>query len=107
MTVTAARRSGPRRFEERIDRKTGEKYLAVFRRGAALTTDPLLNKGTCFTLDERDELDLRGLMPPAVCAPAEQEARAYDNFLRAADDVSKYLFLTALHRQGKWIKRQG
>jgi len=103
VTTTAARRGGSRRFEERIDRKTGEKYLAVFRRGAALTTDPMLNKGTCFTLDEREELDLRGLMPPAVCAPAEQEARAYDNFLRAADDVSKYLFLTALQDRNETL----
>ena len=103
MTTTAARRGGSRRFEERVDLKTGEKYLAVFRRGAALTTDPILNKGTCFTLDEREELDLRGLMPPAVSAPAEQEARAYDNFLRAGDDVSKYLFLAALQDRNETL----
>lgn len=103
MTTTAARRGESRRFEERVDGKTGEKYLAVFRRGAALTTDPILNKGTCFTLAEREELDLRGLMPPAVSAPAEQEARAYDNFRRAGDDVSKYLFLAALQDRNETL----
>jgi malate dehydrogenase (oxaloacetate-decarboxylating) len=103
VTTTAARRGGSRRFEERIDRETGEKYLAVFRRGAAITTDPILNKGTCFTLDEREELELRGLMPPAVSAPAEQEARAYDNFLRAGEDVNKYLFLAALQDRNETL----
>jgi malate dehydrogenase (oxaloacetate-decarboxylating) len=103
VTTTAARRGESRRFEERVDAKSGEKYLAVFRRGAALTTDPILNKGTCFTLDEREELDLRGLMPPAVSAPAEQEARAYDNFRRAGDDVSKYLFLAALQDRNETL----
>jgi malate dehydrogenase (oxaloacetate-decarboxylating) len=101
--TTTARATDARRFEERVDRKTGERYLAVFRRGAAVTTDPILNKGTCFTLDERDALDLRGLMPPAVSAPAEQEARAYDNFRRAGDDVGKYLFLTALQDRNETL----
>ena len=103
MTTPAARRGGSRRFEERIDRKTGERYLAVFRRGAAITTDPILNKGTCFTHEEREALELRGLMPPAVSSPAEQEARAYDNFQRAGDDVGKYLFLAALQDRNETL----
>jgi malate dehydrogenase (oxaloacetate-decarboxylating) len=103
VTITATARPGGKRFEERTDPATGEKYLAVFRRGASLTTDPILNKGTCFTLDERDELDLRGLMPPAVSAPAEQEARAYDNYLRAGDDVGRYLFLAALQDRNETL----
>ena len=103
MRTLALRPSESRRFEERVDRKTGERYLAVFRRGAAVTTDPILNKGTCFTLGERDALELRGLMPPAVSAPAEQEARAYDNFRRAGDDVGKYLFLAALQDRNETL----
>ena len=103
MKTAALRPSESRRFEERVDRKTGERYLAVFRRGAAVTTDPILNKGTCFTLDERDALNLRGLMPPAVSAPVEQEARAYDNFRRAGDDVGKYLFLAALQDRNETL----
>ncbi len=103
MTIIATARHGSKRFEERIDAATGEKYLAVFRRGASLTTDPILNKGTCFTLGERDELNLRGLIPPAVSAPAEQEARAYDNYLRAGDEVGRYLFLAALQDRNETL----
>jgi malate dehydrogenase (oxaloacetate-decarboxylating) len=103
VTIIATARPASKRFEARIDPATGEQYLAVFRRGASLTTDPILNKGTCFTLGERDELGLRGLIPPAVSAPAEQEARAYDNYLRAGDDVGRYLFLAGLQDRNETL----
>ena len=91
-----------KRFEERTDRD-GEKYLAVFRRGTALTKDPILNKGTCFSLEEREELGLRGVIPPAVSTPIEQQARVYNNFLQAGDDVGKYLFLNALRYRNETL----
>lgn len=94
--TTLDTRSAPKAYETRIDARTGEPYLAVFRRGAALRDDPILNKGTCFTLEEREELGLRGIMPPAVSTPAEQAERAYANYLRAGDEVGRYLFLAAL-----------
>jgi malic enzyme len=90
-------------FERRTDPGTGEDYLAVFRRGAALKDDPVLNKGTCFTLDERDALGLRGILPPAVSTPVEQEARSYENYQRAGDDVAKYLFLAALKERNETL----
>jgi malate dehydrogenase (oxaloacetate-decarboxylating) len=92
-----------RRFEERTDPRTGEAFLAVFSRGSALKDDPILNKGTCFTLDERDALGLRGLLPPAVSTQVEQEARAYENYLKAADDVGRYLFLAALQDRNETL----
>lgn len=101
--TTLANRSAPRAFETRTDPATGEPYLAVFRRGAALEDDPILNKGTCFTLEEREELGLRGIMPPAVSAPAEQAERAYANFLRAGDEVGRYLFLAALQDRNETL----
>jgi malate dehydrogenase (oxaloacetate-decarboxylating) len=91
-----------KQFEERTDR-AGERYLAVFRRGAALARDPILNKGTCFSLEERDELGLRGVVPPAVSTPLEQRTRVYNNFLRAGDDVGKYLFLNALRHRNETL----
>lgn len=91
-------RSGKRssRFEERTDPGSGKRYLAVFERGARLKDDPLLNKGTCFTREEREQLGLEGLLPSAVQSPEEQAARAYGNYLKAGDPVQRYLFLAAL-----------
>jgi malate dehydrogenase (oxaloacetate-decarboxylating) len=93
----------PRSFEARVDPVTGARFLAVARRGAALKDDPLLNKGTCFTPIERDAFGLRGIIPPAVSTPAEQAARAYENYLRAGDDVARYLFLAALHDRNETL----
>ena len=89
-------------FEERTD-VAGERYLAVYRRGAALAKDAILNKGTCFSLEERDELGLRGVMPPAVSTPTEQQARVYNNYLQAGDDVGKYVFLSALRYRNETL----
>ena len=66
MTGGAGIRPARKRFEERVDPKTGERYLAVFERGQTLKDDPILNKGTCFTLEERDLFGLRGILPAAV-----------------------------------------
>jgi malic enzyme len=91
------------RFEERVDPVTGQPYWAVAGRGEAIQDDPLLNKGTCFTEDERDALGLRGLLPPGVATEEEQRARAYENYQRAGDDVQRYLFLAALQDRNETL----
>ena len=48
------------RSEALVDPRTGEHYLAVYERGARIKDDPLLNKGTCFTREERDLYLRRG-----------------------------------------------
>ena len=93
----------PKRFEERVDTRTGERYLAVYKRGAALKDDPILNKGTCFTPEERDQLGLRGILPPAVGTASDQASRAYENYLRAKDDIGRYLFLAALQDRNETL----
>jgi len=85
-----------KRFEERTDPRSGERYLAVFERGSRIKDDPLLNKGTCFTREERERLGLDGLLPPAVQTLEEQEARAFGNYVKAGDPVQRYLFLAGL-----------
>lgn len=91
-----AERTGTARFELRRDPRTSEPYLAVFVRGAALKNDPILNKGTCFTAEEREAFGLTGLLPPSIQTPDEQLVRAYGNYLEAGDDVHRYLFLASL-----------
>ena len=92
-----------RRYELRTDARTGERWLAVAVRGEELKNDPLLNKGTCFTREEREAFGLVGHLPPAVSTPAQQAARAYDNYQKAGDDIRRYLFLAALQDRNETL----
>lgn len=66
-------------------------------RGQALLREPLLNKGTAFSLEERAQLGLNGLLPPQVKTLEQQEERAYGQYRRQPDDLAKNVYLTALH----------
>jgi malate dehydrogenase (oxaloacetate-decarboxylating)(NADP+) len=66
-------------------------------RGMALLRDPLLNKGTAFTEDERDALGLRGLLPAHVLSMEAQATRVMTNLRRLPNDLEKYVALNALH----------
>lgn len=72
-------------------------------RGVKLLHDPVRNKGTAFTEAERDLLGLRGLLPPKICSPAEQEARVLEN-LRAKDsDLERYIALISLQDRNETL----
>ncbi len=64
--------------------------------GMDLLHDPAFNKGTAFTEEERDALKLRGLLPPHVFTPEQQEERVMENFYRSDSDLQKYIFLMSL-----------
>jgi malate dehydrogenase (oxaloacetate-decarboxylating) len=64
--------------------------------GYELLNDPLLNKGTAFTEEERDEFDLHGLLPPHVSKFEDQVKRRYDAFCGVSTDMAKYTFLRGL-----------
>ena len=66
-------------------------------RGVALLRDPLLNKGTAFSEQERDAFGLRGLLPAHVLTMEEQAARLMTNLRRLPNDLEKYVALNALH----------
>ncbi|MFF1722539.1 NAD-dependent malic enzyme [Streptomyces sviceus] len=65
-------------------------------RGAALLADPLLNKGTAFSSEERAELGLEGLLPPATQTLAEQTSRAYAAFLGYDKPLNRHIYLRQL-----------
>ena len=65
--------------------------------GLQLLRDPLLNKGTAFTEQERDALGLRGLLPPHVHTQDEQVERTLKHIRRQPTDLEKYMELNALH----------
>jgi malate dehydrogenase (oxaloacetate-decarboxylating) len=70
--------------------------LSSSLRGRRLLESPAWNKGTAFTLPERQVLGLDGLLPPAVETIEEQSFRAYKAFLRKPDDLERHIYLRQL-----------
>ena len=58
-----------------------------------ILNNPFLNKGTAFTMEERKELGLIGLLPPYVQTIEEQAAQTYAQFQTKVNDLEKRLFL--------------
>lgn len=67
-----------------------------FTLARALLSDPLTNKGTAFTLEERDRHGLHGLLPPHVLALDEQIARRRAMIEGMDSDFHRYAFLREL-----------
>jgi malate dehydrogenase (oxaloacetate-decarboxylating)(NADP+) len=65
-------------------------------KGMDLLFNPLQNKGTAFTEEERDQLGIRGLLPPRVTSMEVQVMRVMDNFRRKTDDLERYIQLISL-----------
>lgn len=65
-------------------------------RGVRLLHDPIRNKGTAFSEEERDALGLRGLLPPRVHTAEQQLARALEHIRRKENDLERYIALIAL-----------
>src|SRR5581483_3893442 len=74
----------------------GHRRLETSVTGSALLGDPVLNRDTAFTMEERKELDLIGLLPSAITTLDEQVKRASAQYQQQPDDLSKNIFLTAL-----------
>jgi malate dehydrogenase (oxaloacetate-decarboxylating) len=66
-------------------------------RGLAVLNTPHLNKGTAFSAAERKALGLTGLIPPDISTLEAQMERAYIQYGRLPDALSKNIYLTALH----------
>ncbi|CAF1115453.1 unnamed protein product [Rotaria sp. Silwood1] len=59
-------------------------------KGVELLRNPALNKGTAFTLEERQHMGIHGLLPPAVVSQDVQILRVMKNLERAQDDLDRY-----------------
>ena len=78
-------------------KQNGNHVYQTQARGLAVLNSPLLNKGTAFNAEERKALGLTGLLPPEISALETQVKRAYIQYERLPDALSKNIYLTALH----------
>lgn len=66
-------------------------------RGRGVLAEPRINRGTAFTMPERQALGLVGMLPARVLTLDQQADRAYRQYLDQPSDLAKNVFLTALH----------
>jgi malate dehydrogenase (oxaloacetate-decarboxylating) len=87
-------------FDYKLD-ENHKPYLEVFIRGSELLRLPATNKGTAFTMQERIQLELDGLLPPRVCTIEQQINRLYANYQKLQNDILKYQFLRAVQERSE------
>jgi len=75
--------------------------LPIRSRGISVLNSPLTNRGSAFTLEERDALGLTGLLPPVVTTLGHQAKRVYAQYLRQPDDLRKNIYLNALRERNE------
>ena len=68
-----------------------------------ILNNPFLNKGTAFTLEERKELGLIGLLPPYVQTIEEQAAQTYAQMQTKANNLEKRLFLMEIFNTNRTL----
>lgn len=72
-------------------------------RAHEILNDPFLNKGTAFTMKERQELGLVGLLPPYVQTIEEQAKQTYQHYLMKSSDLEKRHFLMEIFNTNRTL----
>jgi malate dehydrogenase (oxaloacetate-decarboxylating) len=76
----------------------------VWKRGGAVLSDPLLNKGTAFTPEEREVFELDGLIPFQQTNRERQEERAYAHILEKGDKpLEQYIGMVSLQDRNETL----
>lgn len=84
------------KFVIQLDPLTKEKYIEVPFRKHHITEHPVYNKGSAFTEEEREALDLWGLLPEHVSTIEEQCQRVLESYSRKNAPLERYLYLLGL-----------
>lgn len=71
------------------------------RKAFDLINNPRLNKGTAFTLEEREKHKLHGLLPPNVSTMEQQVEWALDSIRRKPGPLDKYRFMASLLKRNE------
>ena len=68
-----------------------------------ILNNPFLNKGTAFTLEEREKLGLVGMLPPYVQTIEEQANQTYAQMQTKANNLEKRLFLMQIFNTNRTL----
>jgi len=80
-----------------------EETTEISLTGQSLLENPLLNKGSAFSEEERREFGLLGLVPPHVSSTEEQLARTYESYKHKSTDLERYIYLVSLQDRNETL----
>ncbi|MCY8272029.1 NAD-dependent malic enzyme [Bacillus sonorensis] len=69
----------------------------------SILANPLLNKGTGFKQEERDEMGLNGLIPPVVQSIEEQERQVYSQYQSKSSRLEQRIFLMDIYKTNRTL----
>ena len=81
----------------------GEEVVEIDTDGMELLHNPILNKGTAFTTEERKLFRIDGYLPPAVSTLDMQVERRYEGFAAKNSDLEKYIYLRSLQDRNETL----
>ena len=91
------------RFSRPKKNQDGVLSMNIRLRGADLLHEPLLNKGSAFSAEERKIFQLEGLMPGATVTMDVQVRRTLDQLSAASSDFQKYIILSNLQDRNEQL----
>lgn len=68
----------------------------ISARGSTVLATPAINRGTAFTLEQRRQLGLVGLLPTGVTTIEGQVRRTYEQYCAQTSDLRKWVYLANL-----------
>jgi malate dehydrogenase (oxaloacetate-decarboxylating) len=88
-------------LEYDVDTTTRAGVLRLRGRGRRILVNPMTNRGTAFTREERQQLGLSGLLPPGVTTIEQQIRRLYQQYHRIGTNLAKNIFLHDLRARNE------
>ncbi len=89
-------------YKPRLDAH-GEYTMEVDKYGQDIIHNPLLNKGTSFSLREQEDFGLAGLLPPHISTLGEQLTRTMESYNACSSSISKYIYLRSLQDRNETL----
>ena len=74
-----------------------------FPKGTELLHNPILNKGTAFTIKEREALGLAGLLPPHIFTQDDQKIKVLSTVRGKTTSLEKYIYLLSLQDRNETL----
>jgi len=96
LPLSARRTNGLPEFIRTTYTSSNKKVILTSKRGREVIQDPNLNKGTAFTVPERQQLGLTGLVPSRMHDISSQIDRVILAYRKCTNNLDRYSFLSGL-----------